>query len=231
MTKENLFKATPVVGIVAGVAVVCGLVGYIIAQWPVIEATLKPAIISGAFTILAAMGGALVVFWQLRKQAENTIRANRHNEMMKLKKEVYIEILSTCKTAMAANRALQQFVVRFRSDLWSHKYTEGKDFRFPVPIARSIKWFELRADAEEKARAIHCQIRLSQTGQFPTMRPLTPSKRFSTMSKMRSIWLRITFPPFSKKCRMRSWASYLTERFHRVSAHLGKRLSSKSTPR
>jgi hypothetical protein len=155
MNKGKLLSKTALmVAIIAGTAAACGVAGYVVAQWPLIDAPLKPAIISGAFTILAAMGGALVVFWQLRKQAENTIKANRHNEMMKLKKEVYVEIISTCMTAMAANRALHEFIVRFRSELWTHKYLEGRDVRFPLPSARSLKWFDLRATADEKTRAI-----------------------------------------------------------------------------
>lgn len=154
MTKGTLRRSAPIAGIVAAAATACGVGGYIIARWPTLDVALKPSVISGAFTILAAMGGALVVFWQLRRQAENTIRANRHNEMMKLKKEVYIEILLTCKTAMEGNRALHQFVTRFRSDLWAQKYMEGQRHRFPVPDARSMKWLQLKADAEDKTRAI-----------------------------------------------------------------------------
>jgi hypothetical protein len=45
MTNEQLIKYSPWLGVPALAMLACGLAGYIIAQWPVIETALKPAII------------------------------------------------------------------------------------------------------------------------------------------------------------------------------------------
>jgi hypothetical protein len=126
MDKAKLLKAAPAVGIIAGLLAACGLAGYIIGQWPVVDPALKPPIITGAFTILAAMGGALVVLWQLRRQAANTIDANRKNEAIKLKKEVYEELVEVCRDGTDAGSKLYHYVQRFALDvgLLRHVYTD-----------------------------------------------------------------------------------------------------------
>ena len=48
MNKANLLKYAPAGVVVAAAAAACGLGGYIIAQWPAIDAAIKPAIVSGA---------------------------------------------------------------------------------------------------------------------------------------------------------------------------------------
>jgi hypothetical protein len=89
------------------------LTGYVIAQWPTIEGTIKPAIVSGAFTIVAAMGGAFVVFWQLRKQAENTARSNLQSEKLKLTREIYEDLLDACHDVHESVATLDSYVQDF----------------------------------------------------------------------------------------------------------------------
>ena len=99
--------------IAAAGAILCGLTGYIIAQWPVIEGPIKPAIISGVFTIAAAMGGALVVFWQLRKQAENTAKSNLQSEKLKLTRDIYEDLLDACHDVHEAVASLDTYIQDF----------------------------------------------------------------------------------------------------------------------
>jgi hypothetical protein len=106
-------NAAIAIGIIAVATAVCGLAGYIIAQWSVIESNIKPAIISGAFTIVAAMGGALVIFWQLRKQAENTVKSNLQSEKLKLVKEIYEDLLDACHEVHEAAATLDSYVQDF----------------------------------------------------------------------------------------------------------------------
>src|ERR1700716_1029250 len=121
MDKSKLLKAAPVVGVIVLSAAACALAGYIIARWPIIDASLKPAIVSGAFTILAAMGGALVVFWQLRKQAENTAKSNLHSEQIKLKKEIYEELLDACHDVIEAVATVESYVQDFHTYVYKQK--------------------------------------------------------------------------------------------------------------
>jgi hypothetical protein len=134
MKKANLLKYAPAGAIIATAAAACGLGGYIIAQWPAINATIKPAIISGTFTIVAAMGGALVVFWQLRKQAENTARANRHTEALKLKKEVYEEMASLCRKGSDSAAKLYHYVQRFAGDVGLLREVYSDEEKFPPEL-------------------------------------------------------------------------------------------------
>jgi hypothetical protein len=59
MDKSKLLKAAPVVGVIVLSAAACALAGYIVARWPIMDASLKPAIVSGAFTILATRRNVL----------------------------------------------------------------------------------------------------------------------------------------------------------------------------
>jgi hypothetical protein len=121
MNKANLLKYAPAGAVVAAAAAACGLGGYIIAQWPAIDATIKPAIVSGAFTIVAAMGGALVVIWQLRKQAENTAKSNLQIEKLKLVKEIYEDLLDVCHEVHEAAAKLDGFVQDFYRSVGGQK--------------------------------------------------------------------------------------------------------------
>jgi hypothetical protein len=83
-----LVKKLIVGGVVGGLLLVSSIAGYVIGAWESIPQHVQGPIVSGAFTLLAALAGALVVFWQLGRQAMNTINANKQNERMKLKKQV-----------------------------------------------------------------------------------------------------------------------------------------------
>jgi hypothetical protein len=64
------------------------------------------AVVSGIFTVFAAMGAAYVAFWQLREQRKNAEHSNRQNEALKLKKEIYEEAWKRIDLARAGLRAL-----------------------------------------------------------------------------------------------------------------------------
>jgi hypothetical protein len=117
MKKDWVVETALVAALTVVGSAVCAVVGLAIAQWPVIEAASRPAIITGGCTIAAAVGTALVVFWQLRKQAVNTITANKHNEAMKLKKEVYEELREACTAAQSASHLLDRYLSQFLTDL------------------------------------------------------------------------------------------------------------------
>lgn len=78
----------------------------IVSCWSSMPAQVQASVVSGLFTVVAAVGGVFVIFWQLRTQAVNTIEANKHNEAMKLKKDVYAEFDKICLKANDARVAL-----------------------------------------------------------------------------------------------------------------------------
>jgi hypothetical protein len=75
------------------------------------------AIISGLITAATATVGVLVVVMQLRGQAKNAIASNRHNEAIKLKKEIYGTIEPIFREAANALDALTSFLTGFRRAL------------------------------------------------------------------------------------------------------------------
>jgi hypothetical protein len=115
MTKENLLKYAPLAGVIAVAAIACGLAGYIIAQWPAIEASIKPAIIGGAFTISAAVGGACIVVYQLNRQATIARETSAHSEALKLKKAIYDDVLKVCKAVTTGANTVDRFADSFRT--------------------------------------------------------------------------------------------------------------------
>ena len=60
------------------------------------------AMIGAIATVVAGVIGALVVVWQIGRQARDAIRQTRHNETLKLKLKVYEEIIATCRSASDA---------------------------------------------------------------------------------------------------------------------------------
>lgn len=85
--------------------------------WVTGQAPVQGAIVGGAFTLLAAIVGVFIVLLQLRRQAENTIAGNRHNEMMKLKKDVYEEAQPVLHAAKVAQKAFHWCIKRFLIDI------------------------------------------------------------------------------------------------------------------
>lgn len=85
------------------------------ALWATGKGQVQGAIVSGVFTLVAAMGGAFIVLYQLRTQARNTLIANAHGEALKLKKSLYDDVLKGCKAVTAGANAVNGFAKSFRS--------------------------------------------------------------------------------------------------------------------
>lgn len=103
--------------ILSVVVVVGSVLAALCALWATDKGQVQGAIVGGIFTLMAAMGGAFIVFYQLRRQASNTISANRHNELMKLKKEVYEEAQPIIAKAAEAQVGLNWCIKQFLHDI------------------------------------------------------------------------------------------------------------------
>lgn len=64
----------------------------IITWWAALNTGVQAALIGAGATIASATIGVLVVARQIRTQAANAIRQNKHNEALQLKMKVYEEI-------------------------------------------------------------------------------------------------------------------------------------------
>jgi len=77
----------------------------------------QTALIGALATVVTATLGALLVVWQIGRQARNAIRQNQHNEALKLKLHVYEEIVAICRAASHAEVDFSSFVRLFQIDL------------------------------------------------------------------------------------------------------------------
>lgn len=158
MKHDNYIEAAMVVSLIVLACAVCAVIGLAIGQWPAIDATFRPAIITGGCTIVGAVGAALVVLWQLRRQAANTIDANRNNEAIKLKKDIYEELVEICRDGTDAGSKLYHYVQRFAGDVGLLRNVYTDEEKLPTELVPKQRYIVVRglenALAEEVARLI-----------------------------------------------------------------------------
>jgi hypothetical protein len=77
--------------------------------------------------------GALVVFCQIGRQARNAIKQNRHNEALKLRLEVYKDIIAISREASDAISDLSAFIRKFQSALALARQTQTELGGYAVP--------------------------------------------------------------------------------------------------
>jgi hypothetical protein len=86
-------------------------------------------------TVLAATIGASAVVYQMGWQARNAIKLNRHNEALKLKLEVYKDIVGISRKASDAISDLSAFIRKFQSTLSLAQQTQAELKGCAVPSA------------------------------------------------------------------------------------------------
>jgi hypothetical protein len=139
---SNNAKALITFGIVALL-----MLGMII--WSTAGSDIRPNVVGGLFTLVAATGAAGVAFWQLRRQGQNAIAANSHNEKLKLKKDIYGEIVDVCRAAGEAQAEFTGYIVNITSQLETYLTIPKLE-----PTARWNTIAEKQADARRKALRI-----------------------------------------------------------------------------
>lgn len=92
-----------------------------------------PQFITAGGTIIAATMGAFVVFFQIGRQARNAIRQNRNNEALKLKLEVYRNIIDISREASTAVGDLASLIHRFQLNLVFARQTQDELKGYTVP--------------------------------------------------------------------------------------------------
>jgi hypothetical protein len=94
-----------------------------------------PALAPAIATVLAATIGASAVVYQMGRQARNAIKLNRHNEALKLKLEVYKDIVGISRKASDAISDLSAFIRKFQSTLSLAQQTQAELKGCAVPSA------------------------------------------------------------------------------------------------
>lgn len=108
--------------------------------WSGLPKELQGAVIGAGATVVAAMFaatfGAVAVFWQIGRQARSAIRQNQHNEALKLKLEVYKEIVPICRDAISADVGLSSYIQQFKIEVALFGQMTQAGLEWPVPKAR-----------------------------------------------------------------------------------------------
>jgi hypothetical protein len=102
---------------------------------PEAKSTIIASGVGGVATILAATIGALVVLGQIGRQARNAIKQNKHNEALKLRLEVYKDIVGISRKASDAISDLSAFIRKFQSTLSLARQTQAELKGYAVPSA------------------------------------------------------------------------------------------------
>jgi hypothetical protein len=121
---------------------------------PQVQQAIVGGLIGGMFTVLTASVGVAIVFYQLRRQAVNTITANKHNEAMKLKKDIYEEITGTCREALATSNAYWSFLASFASNVGMGSRLRGSSLSLELPTYTYPKHIEYQTLLREKLQAV-----------------------------------------------------------------------------
>lgn len=118
------------------------------ALWATDKAQVQGAVVGGLFTLIAAVGSLFVVFWQLRKQVENTARANRHLEALKLRKEIYEEFVAKCQKASEISTTFFTYVAKFEGDAKNARLTFDRGMEPEITTRRQVRAQELSAELQ-----------------------------------------------------------------------------------
>jgi hypothetical protein len=107
--------------------------------WSSLAPETRAVILNAIPIVFSGTIGALVVVWQIGRQARNALNQNSHNEALKLKLEIYKEILGACREAGDAGsemlsflRVLNLAVERNLSDLANGRPTTAPAARYKV---------------------------------------------------------------------------------------------------
>jgi hypothetical protein len=114
------------------------------------------AVIGGLITAATATIGVLVVVLQLRGQAKNAIASNRHNEAIKLKKEIYERIESSVTEAGNAMNALSSYINGFLRSVRLAQATEGPRMVLPGETVEELH--KLEGAFKEKIEQVQAAI-------------------------------------------------------------------------
>ena len=90
---------------------------WLIAWIMSLDASLRPAVITGGATLIAALFGFTAVFIQIGRQARNAIKQNKLNEALKLKVQIYEETLKVSRKAQDAVSDFTSYLRNFSTTL------------------------------------------------------------------------------------------------------------------
>ncbi|NEJ69174.1 hypothetical protein GR197_01265 [Rhizobium phaseoli] len=116
-------------------------------------ASLTP-FIGAIATVIAATLGALVVIWQNAKQAKRATAQVRHTEALKLRMQIYKEIVDLCHNAVDAEVSYSSYARGFVTDLKLYREMSQAGLNWRIPKARAPALFEEQGRFSQAAIAL-----------------------------------------------------------------------------
>ena len=104
--------------------------------WSNLDEQIKGALIGAGATLIAAFLGLTAIVWQIGRQARHAIQQNRHNEAIKLKLQVYRQIIETCDSAMSAGVVFTGYIRSFLMAIAAARANQQAGLPFALPRAR-----------------------------------------------------------------------------------------------
>ena len=112
----------------------------ITAIWDGLTPEMKAAVVRGAVaatgSLIVAVFGAGAIIYQIGRQAGNAIRQNRHNETLKLKLDIYKDIIAVCRTSSDAEVDMSSLIRLFYTEMVIFKQIEQTGIQAAIPKAR-----------------------------------------------------------------------------------------------
>lgn len=108
----------------------------VLALWQEFPIELQGSFINAAATILTGTLAAFLVLYQIGRQARHALNQNRHNETLKLKLQMYKEIVALCEAAGLHELDLSSFVQKFSMEVSNSKIMRNLGIPLTVPSAR-----------------------------------------------------------------------------------------------
>jgi hypothetical protein len=119
--------------------------------WGGLTPEMQAALIGAIATVSTATLGAMAVIWQIGRQAHHAIQQNRHNEALKLKLQVYEQIVATCRAAEHAVTELWADVHGFQFDVSLYRQNAPQ---WPVPKARAKILLDKRSNLDRMSAEV-----------------------------------------------------------------------------
>lgn len=118
--------------------------------WRGLDAQTHGALIGAFATMAGAAIAAIAVFIQIGRQARKARDNVRHNEEIKLKLQIYEQVLDACQEAENARRELDSYVQQFLFTLEGARALRAEGLRWMVPEHRYPQYSNLLQEAQAK---------------------------------------------------------------------------------
>ncbi|TIP26251.1 MAG: hypothetical protein E5X67_21050 [Mesorhizobium sp.] len=113
---------------------------FVNAFWNSLTPEMQTTIVGVLAAAFSTVVGAMLVIWQIGRQANHAILQNRNNAALKLKVELYEEIVQLCHDASEASTNLASYIRRFNIDLglFSSMTKVGQNWNRPKARAEGL---------------------------------------------------------------------------------------------